>query len=90
VNVSLTPELERWVQEKVSSGLYSSSSEVVREALRLMHEHDRVRELRIAELRQKVAQGLESLERGDARKLDASAIDEIKARGRRRLDRLGP
>ena len=35
MNVSLTPELERFVRQKVDSGLYTSSSEVVREALRL-------------------------------------------------------
>ena len=36
MNVSLTPSLEKFVQEKVSSGLYNSASEVIREALRLM------------------------------------------------------
>lgn len=37
MNVSLTPELERLVREKVASGLYNNASEVVREALRTMH-----------------------------------------------------
>jgi len=41
MNVSLTPELEAMVREKVESGLYTSASEVVREALRLMEEKDR-------------------------------------------------
>lgn len=36
MNVSLTPELERYIRRKVESGLYSNSSEVVREALRLL------------------------------------------------------
>jgi antitoxin ParD1/3/4 len=40
MNVSLTPELERMVQEKVESGRYTSASEVVREALRLMEKRD--------------------------------------------------
>ena len=35
MHVSLTPELERAVKEKVESGLYSNASEVVRDALRL-------------------------------------------------------
>ena len=35
MNVSLTPELERAVKEKVDSGLYNNASEVIREALRL-------------------------------------------------------
>lgn len=37
MNVSLTPELERFVREKVASGLYNNASEVVREALRAMY-----------------------------------------------------
>src|SRR6185437_16520608 len=36
MNVSLTPELERYIRRKVDSGLYSNASEVVREALRLL------------------------------------------------------
>jgi putative addiction module CopG family antidote len=35
MHVSLTPELEKQVKSHVDSGLYNSSSEVVREALRL-------------------------------------------------------
>lgn len=41
LNVNLTPELEAMVRDKVATGLYSSASEVVREALRLMEEKDR-------------------------------------------------
>ena len=33
--MSLTPELDRAVREKVASGLYNNASEVIREALRL-------------------------------------------------------
>ena len=35
MNISLTPELEKAVKEKVASGLYNNASEVIREALRL-------------------------------------------------------
>jgi antitoxin ParD1/3/4 len=35
MHVSLTPELEKMVKEKVDSGLYNNASEVIREALRL-------------------------------------------------------
>ena len=38
MHVSLTPELEKLVKTQVESGLYNSSSEVVREALRLWSE----------------------------------------------------
>jgi antitoxin ParD1/3/4 len=43
MNVSLTPELEKFVDEKVESGLYNNASEVVREGLRLLKEHDEIR-----------------------------------------------
>ena len=36
MNVNLTPQLEELVRAKVASGLYTTASEVVREALRLM------------------------------------------------------
>ena len=41
MNISVTPELDRFVQEQVAGGLYQSASEVVREALRLLVEHKR-------------------------------------------------
>ncbi len=60
MNVNLTPQLEDLVRSKVSSGLYTSASEVVREALRLMQEQDRLREVKLEELRLEVRRGLES------------------------------
>jgi len=47
VNVTLNPELEKFVEYKVKSGLYQSPSEVVNEGLRLLweKERDRVEEL---------------------------------------------
>ena len=47
MNVSLTPQLEELVQKKVASGLYNSASEVIREALRLLEEQDRLRAMRL-------------------------------------------
>ena len=43
MNVSLTPELEQFVQGKVESGLYNNASEVIREGLRLLKEQDEIR-----------------------------------------------
>jgi len=76
VNVSLTPELEELIQERVRSGRYTSASEVVREALRLLEERDELRRLRLSELRSKVAAGLDSLDRGQPQDGD-EVIDEI-------------
>jgi antitoxin ParD1/3/4 len=50
MNISLTPELEKLVLDKVKSGMYLSSSEVIREALRLLEERDRFRELQRSQL----------------------------------------
>ena len=44
MNVSLTPQLEQFVKEKVATGNYTSASEVMREALRLLKEEDRLKE----------------------------------------------
>ena len=40
MNVTLEPEFEALVEKKVASGRYTSSSEVIQEALRLLDERD--------------------------------------------------
>ena len=66
MNVSLTPELERLVHLKVQTGRYTSASEVVREALRLMEERDQLQALHKDEIRKKIAAGMASLREGKA------------------------
>jgi antitoxin ParD1/3/4 len=65
MNVSLTPELDKFIAGKVESGRYTSASEVVREALRLLEEHDRARNAQIAAFNQEVGARLASLDRGE-------------------------
>ena len=72
MKISLTPDLQQWVQDKVKSGKYSSVSEVVREGLRLLDERDaeaaarlRLRDERLAELKEKIRVGIEASERGE-------------------------
>ena len=65
MNISLTPTLEALVQSKVASGLYNNASEVIREALRMMEEHDRIKALRIELLKKELVMGLDSLDRGE-------------------------
>ena len=65
MNVSLTPELDKFVAGKVESGRYNSASEVVREALRLLEEHDRARGAQIAAFNQELGARLASLDRGE-------------------------
>jgi antitoxin ParD1/3/4 len=70
MNVSLTPELKNFVSAKVGSGRYNSASEVVREALRLLEEHDRARAGQLTEFNQELGRRLASLDRGE--KVDPS------------------
>jgi len=79
MNISLPPQLENLVKNKVESGLYSSASEVLREALQLLEERDQLDQLRIEALRSDIQKGLDS---GEATPLD---IEAIKERGRKRL-----
>lgn len=81
MNVSLTPELERLVNDKVGSGLYQTASEVVREALRLLKERDdQVR------LRADIQAGLDQVAQGEGREYDEAAgrllAERVKARGK--------
>jgi antitoxin ParD1/3/4 len=64
MNVSLTSELEQFVNDKVQSGRYNSASEVVREALRLLEEHDQARALQLGGFNQELGRRLESLDNG--------------------------
>lgn len=64
MNVSLTPELEALVNEKVRSGDYNSASEVVREALRLLKEADELRKIRRDTVRQEVLKGVVEVRNG--------------------------
>ncbi len=81
MNISLTPELEKFVTDRVKSGLYHSSSEVVREALRLLKEQDLLKEIRLTELKNEIQRGKDS---GPAKELE---IEDLINRGKQRLER---
>jgi antitoxin ParD1/3/4 len=78
MNIDLTPQLEDMVKPKVSSGLYNPASEVVREALRLLEEKDRLPQAKLDQLRQDIRDGMDS---GAA---EAWNPEEIKQQGRLR------
>lgn len=82
MDVTLTPELERLIHDKVASGLYTSEDEVIREALRLLKDRDELRIFAVEDLRREVQKGLDQLDRGESVLLDS---ERIKAEGRRRL-----
>ena len=78
MNVSLTPELEAFVQTAVKSGRYGSASEAVRESLRLLEE----REAKFLRLKALIEEGVAS---GIAGPFDREAVERIKREGRERL-----
>lgn len=90
MNVSLTPELERYIRRKVDSGLYSNASEVVREALRLLLGEEAgnpARSLREPPHREAIHAELEALERPlRERGLAALAVFGSTVRGTSRPD----
>jgi antitoxin ParD1/3/4 len=81
MNVSLTPELEKFVNNKVQAGRYNSASEVVREALRLLEEHDHARAAQLGEFNKELGQRLAALDRGEH-----VNPDEVRARLQRKSD----
>jgi antitoxin ParD1/3/4 len=87
MNVSLTRELDKFVSAKVASGRYTSASEVVREALRLLDEQDRVRAARLDEFNRELKRRLDSADRGDFITADESfrRIRERSAQRRKRI-----
>jgi antitoxin ParD1/3/4 len=65
MNISLTPELEQFVQSTVNNGRYSSASEVVWAALRLLEQREMERLVRLEELRKEIMIGIEASDRGE-------------------------
>lgn len=82
MNVSLTKELENFVNELVESGMYFSASEVVRDSLRLLKEENDSKKMKFEQLKADILQGYEESKRGESRPLD---IEEIIKEGDRRI-----
>jgi len=78
VNVSLTPELEALIRQKVESGRYNNASEVVRDALRQLE----AREQRLTELRAALAVAEEQIVRGEVVEWTPELHAEIMRRAR--------
>lgn len=82
MNVSLTKELESFVNELVASGMYYSASEVVRDGLRLLKEQESLKKIRVEELRAEIIRGFEQSQNGESKPLD---IEEIQRNGEKIL-----
>src|SRR5207249_2198916 len=83
MNVSLGNKWERFVDAKVRSGDFQTASEVLREGLRLLEEKDLLKRISVsslAELKQKLLQGIGSLDSGQGIEGE-QAFDLLRQRG---------
>jgi antitoxin ParD1/3/4 len=80
MSVTLTPQLEAMIQERVESGRYSDASAVVQEALRLLEEREKLEHLRAL-----LAVGLEQGRRGEVVEYTPEWIEDLHRRVEERL-----
>jgi len=78
MNISLPDSLARFVEQEVSAGGYASQSEVVRDALRLLHREKASEQEKLEMLRRAVMTGIEDWQqdRLDDRSI-AAILDEM-------------
>jgi antitoxin ParD1/3/4 len=66
LSITVPSEMATFIRQKVDSGLYSTNSEIIREALRGMMERDR----RLERLDTAIAKGIADAEEGRVQDLD--------------------
>lgn len=74
MQVSLTPELQRFVEEKLKSGDFESASDVVGSALAMWKAQEELSSADLDELRAQINVGLDQARRGESTPLDMNAI----------------
>lgn len=76
MNVTLPPELEARVRQRVESGRYGSASEVIGEALRLFETYEDVKTAKLDSLRQDIAKGLSDAKNGSTKEIDFASLKQ--------------
>lgn len=74
MSISLTPELEEFIQSQVASGKYASTDEVIIAGIKLLEERENIYKGRFEELKREIMVGVEQLERGE--RLDGREVIE--------------
>lgn len=90
MDITLTPELESFVNRQVASGRFETAGELVREALQQFDESDQIGEQSIEEIRAKILEAELEYERGDFITINSEAeskefVEDIIRRGHERL-----
>ena len=83
MQISLKPEQETFILEKLHQGKYQSVDELLTLAFPLLEEHDR-KERALVELREKIAEGTEQIRQGKV--IDGEVVFQ---QLQDKLDRMG-
>lgn len=67
LTVALPEALEAFVRQRVASGRFASASEVVQQALALLEQREREREVALDEIRREIQLGIDQAEAGQLR-----------------------
>ena len=79
---SIGKHFENFIAKLIETGRYSTASEVIRDGLRLIEEHEQSREAKLQWLRAAIQEGLDS----PSEEVDIDEmIEDVKRRGRERL-----
>jgi antitoxin ParD1/3/4 len=77
MTISLPADLDEYLKARLASGRNVSASEAIAEALYRLQEQDLAELSKLAYLREEVAKGLASAERGAVAPLNMSAIKHV-------------
>ena len=65
LQIALSPDQERFIEDRIASGRYLTPSEMIDEGLRLLKEREIIRQAAIVELKQEIQFGIDEADRGD-------------------------
>ncbi len=79
MNISLTPDLDNWIEEQVKTGCYFSATEVICEALHLLQNSEAVKQQKLNSLRADIKQGIDDLDAGRYTVFNPNFVDDLLA-----------
>ncbi len=82
MEITLNPKVQQWINNKVDSGWYNNSSEIILEGLRLLMKQEEQRHALIEDFRKEVLIGINQLDMGNFVEFDRSTVSDIKQEGR--------
>lgn len=86
MDVTLSPELERFVEEKVKAGGYRTPSEVIRDGLQLLKELDEEGGRSFDSVKQEISLAVAQADRGEMEDVDEGLASRIRTAGIKKLN----